>query len=88
MGAVRAGRRHPRANTDGAGARVRLLPSRVGVYFVLALALFPSLGYTRVWGKLTAGLWELGLARPSEEALREVRRRLGAVFGPLETAET
>lgn len=59
-------------------ARVRLLPSRVGVYFVLALALFPALGYTRVWGKLTAGLWELGLARPSEKALREVRRRLGA----------
>ena len=59
-------------------ARVRLLPSRVGVYFVLALALFPTLGYTRVWGKLTAGLWELALARPSEKALREVRRRLGA----------
>jgi len=36
--------------------RLRLLPSRVGVYFVLALALFPGLGYARVWDKLIAGL--------------------------------
>jgi hypothetical protein len=58
-------------------ARLRLLPSRVGVYFILALALFPALGYARVWDKLTAGLWGLGLARPSEKALRELRRRVG-----------
>jgi hypothetical protein len=50
----------------------------VAVYFVLALALFPSLGYLRVWDKLTAGLWGFGLVRPSEKALREARRRLGA----------
>jgi hypothetical protein len=37
--------------------RLRDLPSRVGVYFVLALMLFSGLGYTRVWRKLTAGLW-------------------------------
>jgi Insertion element 4 transposase N-terminal len=36
--------------------RLRDLPSRVGVYFVLALVLFPRLGYGRVWQKLTAGL--------------------------------
>ena len=36
--------------------RLRLLPSRAGVYFVLALGMFPRLGYARVWGKLTAGL--------------------------------
>ena len=36
--------------------RLRLLPSRTGVYFVLALGMFPRLGYARVWGKLTAGL--------------------------------
>jgi hypothetical protein len=36
--------------------RLRDLPSRVGVYFVLALMLFPRLGYARVWQKLTAGL--------------------------------
>ncbi len=36
--------------------RLRVLPSRTGVYFVLALALFPRLGYARVWSKLCAGL--------------------------------
>jgi hypothetical protein len=58
-------------------ARLRLLPSRVGVYFVLALALFPGLGYLRVWDKLTAGLRQLHPHQPSEKALRDVRRRLG-----------
>ena len=53
------------------------LPSRAGVYFVLALAMFPRLGYSRVWGKLTAGLAGLDLPRPSEKALRDLRRRLG-----------
>jgi hypothetical protein len=60
--------------------RLRDLPSRVGVYFVLALGLFPHLGYARVWAKLVAGLAHLeGLtvARPSEKALRDLRRRLG-----------
>ncbi|MCY0926946.1 IS4 family transposase [Streptomyces sp. H27-H1] len=61
----------------GAQQRLRLLPSRVGVYFVLALVLFPTLGYVRVWDKLTAGLRGLLLQSPSEKALREVRRRLG-----------
>ena len=36
--------------------RLRDLPSRVGVYFVLALGMYPRLGYARVWAKLTAGL--------------------------------
>ena len=31
--------------------RLRDLPSRVGVFFVLALVLFPRLGYARVWGR-------------------------------------
>jgi hypothetical protein len=57
--------------------RLRDLPSRVGVYFVLALGLFPRLGYTRVWDKLTAGLAGLTIPRPSEKALRDLRRRLG-----------
>jgi Insertion element 4 transposase N-terminal/Transposase DDE domain len=60
--------------------RLRDLPSRAGVYFVLALGLFPQLGYQRVWAKLTAGLGGLdGLAvvSPSEKALRDLRRRLG-----------
>ncbi|WP_329166251.1 IS4 family transposase [Streptomyces sp. NBC_01717] len=63
--------------------RLRRLPSRVGVYFVLALALFPSLGYLRVWGKLTAGFRKGGPHRPSEKALRDLRRRLGPA--PLKT---
>jgi Insertion element 4 transposase N-terminal/Transposase DDE domain len=57
--------------------RLRLLPSRAGVYFVLALGLFPRLGYSRVWGKLTGGLAGLDLPCPSEKALRDLRRRLG-----------
>nr|WP_197289252.1 IS4 family transposase [Saccharothrix sp. NRRL B-16348] len=77
--------------------RMRCLPSRVGVYFVLALALFPSLGYLRVWDKLTTGLKARPHPRPSEKALRDLRRRLGpaplkAVFevvaGPLAQPRT
>jgi hypothetical protein len=58
--------------------RVRLLPSRVGLYFVLAMCLFPQPGYLGVWGKLTAGLRALRLPDPSPKALRDVRRRIGA----------
>ena len=57
--------------------RMRVLPSRAGIYFVLAMALFPGIGYLRVWGKMTAALEDLGLPRPSEKALRDLRRRLG-----------
>lgn len=63
--------------TGGTQRRLRLLPSRVGVYSVLALVLFPQLGYVRVWDKLTSGLHGLLSRSPSEKALREVRRRLG-----------
>jgi hypothetical protein len=77
--------------------RLRRLPSRAGVYFVLALGMFPHLGYARVWGKLTAGLGGLGLPCPSEKALRDLRRRLGptplkalfeVVAGPLAQPRT
>ena len=57
--------------------RMRALPSRVGIYFVLAMTLFPGIGYLRVWGKMTAALEDLDLPRPSEKALRDLRRRLG-----------
>jgi hypothetical protein len=68
--------------------RLRLLPSRVGVYFLLAMCLFPRRGYLGVWAKLTAALDGLGLPVPSQKALRELRRRLGiapvkALFGVL-----
>jgi hypothetical protein len=57
--------------------RLRLLPSRVGIYFVLAMCLFPRPGYLGIWAKLTAALGGLGLASPSAKALRELRRRIG-----------
>ncbi|MFD7772045.1 transposase domain-containing protein [Streptomyces sp. NPDC059787] len=44
---------------EDAGARqqrLRLLPVRVVVYFVLALAFFERSSYQAVWAKLTAGL--------------------------------
>jgi len=65
---------------EEAGARerrLRVLPSRVGIYFVLALGLFPRPGYLGVWAKLTAALDGLGLAVPSARALRDLRRRIG-----------
>jgi hypothetical protein len=65
------------ARTRTVQKRLRDLPSRVGVYFVLALGMFPGLGYARVRAKLTAGLAGLDLPCPSEKALRDLRRRLG-----------
>ena len=44
--------------------RLRALPSRTGVYFLLALAMFPRLGHARVWAKLTAGLAGLDVLSP------------------------
>ncbi|MEU6497753.1 IS4 family transposase [Streptomyces sp. NPDC046984] len=77
--------------------RLRRLPSRVGVYFILAMCLFPGAGYLRVWDKLVCGIRALGPWMPSEKALREVRRRLGpapfkelfeVVAGPLAQPST
>ncbi|MEU1352171.1 transposase domain-containing protein [Streptomyces sp. NPDC005795] len=77
--------------------RLRDLPSRVGVYFLLALNLFPHLGYAGVWSKLTCGLGGLPVPTPSETALRLLRRRVGAapmkalfevVAGPLTQPHT
>jgi hypothetical protein len=75
------------AETGRTERRLRDLPSRVGVYFVLALALFPDLGCGQVWGKLSAGLAAVpGWPSPTAKALRDLRRRLGeeplrALFG-------
>jgi hypothetical protein len=77
--------------------RLRDLPSRTGVYFLLALGMFPRLGYARVWAKLTAGLTGIAVACPSEKALRDLGRRLGpapmkalfeVVAGPLAQPRT
>jgi hypothetical protein len=64
--------------SGGRERRLRLLPSRVGVYFMLAMCLFPRAGYRGVWAELTAALDDLGLAVPTLRALRDVRRRVGA----------
>ncbi|MER6076385.1 transposase domain-containing protein [Streptomyces sp. NPDC001817] len=58
--------------------RLRDLPSRVGVYFLLAMCLFPEVGYRLVRAKLTAGLPGTAVVRPSTKALRDLRRRLGS----------
>ena len=57
--------------------RLRLLPSRVVVYFVLALALFERCSYRSTWEKLTATLTDLRLTRPNVSSLSRARRRIG-----------
>lgn len=64
------------AQTRKTERRLRLLPSRVGVYFVLALGLFPQHGYAGVWARLNAALDRPGRG-PSGKALRDLRRRVG-----------
>lgn len=55
--------------------RLRDLPSRAGVYFLLAMCLFPEVGYRLVWDKLTADLSGMPVACPSAKPLRALRRR-------------
>jgi Insertion element 4 transposase N-terminal/Transposase DDE domain len=67
--------------------RLRALPSRFGVYFVLGLCLFSGLPYGQVLRELTGGL-EGALAAagwrvPATTALTAVRRRIGEA--PLES---
>ena len=62
-----------------AGTRVRVLPGRVTVYFVLALALFEGCSYRAVWGKLTASLTGLVPSRVALSSLSRARARLGPV---------
>jgi hypothetical protein len=61
--------------------RFRLLPSRLGVYFVLGLCLFRGLGYPAVLGELMGGLEGqlagAGWGCPSPTALSRLRGRLG-----------
>src|SRR6266852_9148096 len=73
---------------DEAGVRerrTRTLPSRVVVYYLLAMVLFFQSGYGEVWNKLVAGLdWarrfrerlEVGM-QPSAAAITYARQRLG-----------
>lgn len=63
------------AETGSMHKRLRLLPARVVVYFVLALTLYPQRGYGRVWDTLVEGMVTTILV--SLGALRQARRRLG-----------
>ena len=58
--------------------RLRDLPSRVGVYFVLALCLFPGLGYRQGVGEAHRRRGPGLRMSPSDKAFRDLRRRLGA----------
>lgn len=58
--------------------RVRVLPTRVVVYFVLALGLFESCSYRQVWAKLVGGLVGWCGCTPVASALTAARRRVGA----------
>lgn len=61
--------------------RLRALPARLGVYFVLGLCLFSGEPYARVLGRVTAGLEgplaAAGWRAPAVTALTGVRRRVG-----------
>jgi Insertion element 4 transposase N-terminal/Transposase DDE domain len=62
--------------------RQRLLPARVVVYYVLALALFADCAYEEVMRRLVEGLsWESGWERvwevPTKVAIYKARERLG-----------
>jgi hypothetical protein len=66
--------------TGAVERRLRLLPSRVVVYFVLALALFGDCSYQDVWENMTAELGQLGLAVPAASSLARARRRVGTAL--------
>lgn len=57
--------------------RLRVLPSRVVVYLLLAGALFAEIGYRQVWARLTAGLDPATVATPGSSALSQALRRVG-----------
>lgn len=64
-------------NTDRMQRRVRVLPSRVVVYLLLAGALFAEIGYQQVWARLVAGLDPSTVATPGSSALSQALRRVG-----------
>lgn len=65
------------ATTRTTQSRLRDLPSRVVVYLLLAACLFPEVGYSGVWRKLTAALDGLSTATPTGSGLSQARQRVG-----------
>lgn len=81
------------AETRSVQRRLRLLPSRVLVYLLLAAGLFTEIGWPQVWARLCTGLHGLAPATPSASALAAARARVGvaplrALFDLLRGAET
>ena len=73
--------------------RLRLLPSRVMVYLLLAAGLFTEIGLGQVWTRLCAGLTGIPMVTPVPSALSAARVRVGtaplrALFDLLRGAET
>ena len=66
------------AETGRTERRLRVIPSRVAFYLVLAMGLFEQVSVAGVWSKLTNGLAGLPVAHPTDKALRDARRRIGA----------
>ncbi len=80
-------------DTGAVQRRLRLLPSRVVVYLLLAAGLFTEIGLLQVWTRLCAGLTGLPVATPSPSALTAARVRVGiaplrALFDLLRGPET
>ena len=65
------------AATRATQSRLRDLPSRVVVYLLLAGCLFPEIGYSGVWRKLTAALQGVPTATPTAGGLAAARHRVG-----------
>ncbi|MBB5166263.1 IS4 family transposase [Mycobacterium sp. AZCC_0083] len=63
--------------TGATQRRLRVLPSRVVVYLLLAAALFAEIGYQQVWARLVTGLDPASVASPGSSALSQALRRVG-----------
>jgi hypothetical protein len=79
--------------TGAVQQRLRLLPSRVVVYLLLAAGLFADIGLSQVWTRLCAGLAGIAVASPAPSALSAARVRIGtaplqALFDLLRGPET
>jgi hypothetical protein len=48
------------------------------MYFLLAMCLFPEVGYGGVWDKLAAGLQGLAVPEPTVKALSPLHRDVAA----------
>jgi hypothetical protein len=64
------------ADTGRLQQRVRRLPARVTVLFILALTLFSGQGYRSVWRELAHNSADAGVT-PSSSGLAQARRRIG-----------